>query len=300
MALEGKLQADFSSYYDAVDKAIVKQRDWEADAAKVEKRLSTMTDGFSGRRVIQEATLMAKAIDEAGGIATLTDNQLRMAGNTALEAAEKMKKLGWEVPAGIQAVADASLNLAHSQDQVGPSSERMRSSLRQVDNIFGLMDVHLMGSIKGFEQMAEVSGKTAAQLGALATAGAFVAAAMGGWTLGRKAAEFLDLDTKIANATARLMGWGDLASQQTAAAADVLAQAWMNSGRVITDLNQAIKINQEAQEKHANASIDWEARMQTARTAALGLTEEEIRQIQTARELGATNKQLEDKFHVTA
>jgi hypothetical protein len=300
MSIEGKLQADFSSYYDAVDKAIAKQRDWDADAAKVEQRLNTMTDGFSGRRVQQEAILMAKAIQEAGGVTSLTDAELRRAGSTALEASEKMKKLGVEVPPGIQAIADASLNLANRQEGVTGSSDRMRSSLRQVDNIFGLMGVSIIGEIKGLEQMVEVSGKTAEQLGNVATAGALTAAAMGGWTLGRKIAEFFDLDNTIAGATARLMGWGDLAGEKAAAQADVLAMASANAGRIITNMTEAIKINEEAARKHANTSIDWSARMNAARDAALQLTTEQIHQIQTARELGATTEQLRDKYGVTA
>lgn len=113
MALEGKLVADFSSFYDAVDKAAVKFRSFEDDASKVEKRLNTVTDGFTGRRVIQEATLMAEAIERAGGTSVLTESELRRVGATAAEAAAKMKLLGIDVPPGIQKIADE----AHKTDQ---------------------------------------------------------------------------------------------------------------------------------------------------------------------------------------
>lgn len=108
MSLEGKLVADFASFFDAVDKATVKFRSFEADAAKVARQLNTVSDSFSGRQIVQEATLMAEAIERAGGTAKLTDSELRRAGATAAEAAAKMKLLGMDVPAGIQKIADES------------------------------------------------------------------------------------------------------------------------------------------------------------------------------------------------
>jgi len=110
MAVTAKFQADFSSFVDAVNKADVTLRGFESGAAKVEKQLSRMTDGFSGRRVIQEATLMARAVEEAGGVSTLTANELKRVGATAQEAADKMRALGVDVPKNIQMLADAAKN----------------------------------------------------------------------------------------------------------------------------------------------------------------------------------------------
>jgi len=110
MAVTATFKADFSSFTDAVKKAEVTLVSFETGAAKVERQLSRMTDGFSGRRVIQEATLMARAVEDAGGVSNLTANELKRVGATAQEAADKMRALGLDVPKGIQSLADAAKN----------------------------------------------------------------------------------------------------------------------------------------------------------------------------------------------
>ena len=68
MAITATFKADFSSFTQAVDKAEVQLRSFETGAGKVGKALGRMTDTFSGRRVIQEATLTARAIEDIGGV----------------------------------------------------------------------------------------------------------------------------------------------------------------------------------------------------------------------------------------
>jgi hypothetical protein len=108
VSLNATFKADFSSFLDAVQKAEVSLVSFETGSARAEKTLNRMTDSFTGRRVIQEATLMAEAIDRAGGVSTLTGNELARAGAKAAEAAEKMSKLGIDVPPNLQALADAT------------------------------------------------------------------------------------------------------------------------------------------------------------------------------------------------
>jgi len=101
MALSATFKADFASFYDAVDKAEGKLVDLGQGADKVGKRLDGMTDAFSGRKIIQEAALMEKAIGGVEGISKLTEKEIERLGKTTAEAVEKMKKLGVEVPPGL-------------------------------------------------------------------------------------------------------------------------------------------------------------------------------------------------------
>src|SRR4026209_28028 len=101
MPVSARFQADFENFYAAVQKADVKLADFSRGAARVGPVLDRMTDSFSGRKLIQEAALMERAIEKAGGMGTLTGQQLQAAGNKAAEAAEKMKKLGLDVPPGL-------------------------------------------------------------------------------------------------------------------------------------------------------------------------------------------------------
>src|SRR5215467_1212060 len=98
MALTAKFVADFGSFYDAVNKAEVELKGLESGAGRVEKSLTSMTDKFSGRRLIQDATLMEKAIENIGGTTKLTEKELERVGQTASDAVDKMKKLGVDVP----------------------------------------------------------------------------------------------------------------------------------------------------------------------------------------------------------
>lgn len=104
--VQGKLIADFASFYDACAKAEVSLKSFESESSRVEKQLNKMTDQFSGRRVIQEATQMAEVFDRMGGRAAFTDSELARMGATGAEAVAKMKALGIEVPPGIQKIAD--------------------------------------------------------------------------------------------------------------------------------------------------------------------------------------------------
>lgn len=106
MALSGKLLADFSSFYDAVTKAETKLVDFQSGSAKVEASLTRMTDTFSGRKIIQEATLMAEALERSGGTSKLTAAELERVGMKAADAADKMRRLGIEVPPHLQKLAD--------------------------------------------------------------------------------------------------------------------------------------------------------------------------------------------------
>jgi hypothetical protein len=106
VAITGRFEADFASFDTAVEQSIVKLRDFDSGSAKVEASLSRMTDNFSGRKVIQEATLMAEVFDRAGGAAAFTDKELARMGATGSEAAAKLRAMGVDVPPGIQRIAD--------------------------------------------------------------------------------------------------------------------------------------------------------------------------------------------------
>jgi len=106
MALSATFTANFASFYDAVDKADVKLKDFGQGADKVGGRLQKLSDSFSGGKIIQDATLMAKAVEKVGGVSALTEKELAKLGGTVNEAVEKMNKLGMEVPKNLQAIAD--------------------------------------------------------------------------------------------------------------------------------------------------------------------------------------------------
>lgn len=140
MALSGKLVADFSSFYDAVQKAQAELRSFNAGADVVQKSLNRMTDSFSGRRVIQDATLMAQAIEQLGGVSVLTEAELQRLGVTANEAVAKMRAIGADVPQNLLAIAEASKPAATGLEALGDKSKDLSESLKGIaeDPVRGL------------------------------------------------------------------------------------------------------------------------------------------------------------------
>lgn len=144
MAITATFKADFSSFATAVDKAQAQLRSFETGASKVEKSLSRMTDSFSGRRVIQEATLTAKAIEEIGGVSRLTESELKRVASQAQEAAAKLKAMGMDVPPGIQKIADATKN-------VDGAFGGLKGALGSVNGLLGAFGVGLsVSAVVGF------------------------------------------------------------------------------------------------------------------------------------------------------
>jgi hypothetical protein len=114
MALTAKFIADFDSFYDAVQKADAKVVQFASDTGKIGTSLNKMVDSFSGRKLIEDATLMAKAIEEVGGAAKLTEKDLARIGPTMNEAVAKMRAIGEKVPEDMQRIADATKNVNKS------------------------------------------------------------------------------------------------------------------------------------------------------------------------------------------
>ncbi|MFH1604767.1 MAG: hypothetical protein ABIH03_12760 [Pseudomonadota bacterium] len=108
MALQGKFIADFASFYDAVQQAEVSLRGFETGAGKVEKSLNRMVDSFSGRKIIQDATMMVEAVERVGGASKLTESEMRRVNATVGEAVAKYAALGQSAPANLVALADAT------------------------------------------------------------------------------------------------------------------------------------------------------------------------------------------------
>jgi len=108
VAISATFSADFSSFNAAIERADVKLRGLDSSSRFVERSLNRMTDNFSGRKLIQEATLMVNAIERIGGTSKLTETELISVGNKAAEAAEKMKRMGVEVPPKLEQLATAA------------------------------------------------------------------------------------------------------------------------------------------------------------------------------------------------
>src|SRR4030095_4215983 len=98
MAVNARFIADFQSFQNAVEKADITLKNIEADANKVGGALNRMVDNFSGRRLINDATLMTKAVQDVGGASALTQTEMARVNATVTEAIAKYTALGKVAP----------------------------------------------------------------------------------------------------------------------------------------------------------------------------------------------------------
>src|SRR5437868_790002 len=117
--------ANFDQFFSAVQKAEAQLRDFETGAGKVQSSLDRMANALSGTKLIQDATVMAQAVEQIGGTSKLTTNELATLSGRANEAVEKMKKLGIEVPPGLQAIASATGEASHQTAGLTGMVERL-------------------------------------------------------------------------------------------------------------------------------------------------------------------------------
>lgn len=141
MAITGRFEADFTQFSAAVDSAEVKLRSFETGSAKVESALSKMTNAFSGRKIIQDATLMVEAVERLGGTSKLTESELARLGTVAAEAVEKMKALGIEVPASLEKVAAAAKQVAPAATQAGAAMQSMTAQFADANKLLAAFGV---------------------------------------------------------------------------------------------------------------------------------------------------------------
>src|SRR5262249_58871703 len=107
MSVNASFVADFSKFDAAVKNATVELTTFDAGATKAEAALQRMANQFTGVKVVQQATLMAEAIERVGGVSSLTATELTRVGRNADEAAAKLVAIGQKVPPEIQKVTDA-------------------------------------------------------------------------------------------------------------------------------------------------------------------------------------------------
>jgi hypothetical protein len=106
--LTGKLQADFSSFYDAVQTADASLDTLEQGAAKAEIGLNKMVANFSGQKIIQQAQTAVEAVNRIGDVTDLTEKEQAKLNATLTDAIAKYAALGKEAPADMLALAEAT------------------------------------------------------------------------------------------------------------------------------------------------------------------------------------------------
>lgn len=250
--LTAHFRADFSDFSTAVHRAEVELKSFEADANKVEGSLTRMADAFSGRKVIQEATLMVEAVERVGGATKLTEAEFAKLHRTVTAASDKMKAMGVEVPASFAAITAGVKQTTTTLDQFGLQTVKVGTtatntfatlgqSIGQVDRIAALVGVRL-GPLGGaLSELGTLATLTGTAFGMLGPAVGVAAAAFATFKVGELVRDYTSLDEQIIKLTEHTFGWGT-ASKYTQEQLDTMKQASVYAKTEITDLGQAMTI----------------------------------------------------------
>ncbi len=138
-------------------------------------------------------------------------------------------------------------------DKVGTNVSKLRQGFSAFNDVAQLTGVNVGADVAALENLATIGLRAAGSMGGLAVVGPVLAAALTGIGIGRISASFFDLDEKVGNLTAKLLGWGDAAGERAAAAADTLARASALAGVKVTDMDVAITLLSGAAAAHARA-----------------------------------------------
>lgn len=141
MAVSAKFIADFSSFNAAVDKAETKLSEFRTESVKVESALRRMADSFSGKKILSDATLAVKAVQDLGGVSKLTTQEQQRLNATVTEAIAKYKALGQAAPQSLLDIEKAT------KKSTGVMSE-MLGTLGKIGPAIGI--TFSIGAITGF------------------------------------------------------------------------------------------------------------------------------------------------------
>lgn len=186
-------------------------------------------------------------------------------------------------------------------------ADRLRSSLQSMDGVLNAVGLNISAEQRALNDLASAAGKTAAELGAIATAGLVVGTAVAAWKFGRAIADYFELDKAISEGTAALLGWGDAAQQVAQAQRDVIEVAIKRGANVLISYTDALKFNDEWIKKNRESwkaygeaiaemtlkGDDWQKTLQT-------IDGETVEAVKFYLEAGVSQKNLAAAYALTA
>lgn len=138
MAITGKFLADFSDFHMEVQKAEVRFRAFQTSGKDAADQLTKTATAFSGKQIINDATLAATAIDRLGGASKLTSSEQARVNATVSEAIEKYRALGQSAPESLQKLADATRRVDDATRAVPKGVDSIGSSMSKMAGALGI------------------------------------------------------------------------------------------------------------------------------------------------------------------
>jgi hypothetical protein len=252
MAISGKFEADFSSFQQEVNRAVVSLDVFQKSSEDVAKSLSRMADRYSGQKIIEKGLEINRLFTTTQDLALLTEKELAEVGRTAAQAADKMQRMGLAVPENLRHIADAAGDASSGLSMMGQiaGSLGIVTSITEAVSLVKQFAVEIINSadalntlhertgisIEGLQDMQDVADKSGTTIEAMASAVGQLEAKIGTGDKGVTAAfaelginmdEFLKLDPDERFFTlARAVGAIEDPIQQARVASELFGKTW--------------------------------------------------------------------------
>jgi len=138
MPITATFVADFKSFYDAVQQSTVKLKDFQSNAEAVAQKVDKVANAFSGRKLVQDAEIMTKAITEIGGATALTAKEQAQVNTKLQEAIEKYRVLGQVAPQNMQDLEKATRQVNQETSKASTGIKDIGSSLLKMASAVGI------------------------------------------------------------------------------------------------------------------------------------------------------------------
>jgi len=174
MAVSATFVARFDSFFDQVSKAETKLGDFERTNKQVGDSLDRLTRAYSGDKIIADATLTARAIEQIGGASNLTDAEARKVYASLSAALDKAQRMGVEVSPGMRQLAEETGKVANETQHAGEKAGFMSESLAKLTAAFSISSLierageklyeFAASSFEAASKLTDLEGKTGVSL----------------------------------------------------------------------------------------------------------------------------------------
>lgn len=122
-ALTATLRADITQFERAILQAETKITGLQRSTTQVNKELAKFGNDFGGATLIRQANLMAKAVEDLGGVTKLTAAEQKKLGATVDEALAKYRVLGKEVPPDLVVISTELVKIRAANEAAEKSAK---------------------------------------------------------------------------------------------------------------------------------------------------------------------------------
>jgi hypothetical protein len=130
-ALTATLRADITQFEKAITTAETKITGLSRSTTQVNNELKKFGNEFGGATLIRQANLMAKAVEDIGGVTKLTTAEQRKLSGSVDEALAKYRALGQEVPPSLVKISTELGNIRKAEEEATRAANELANAQKK-------------------------------------------------------------------------------------------------------------------------------------------------------------------------